>query len=119
MLEILSALLAGTAAGMGAGGGALLVPLLTIALGYPLLQAQAAALVGFLPAAVMAVVVHARAKRLQGQELIWVFAGGLPGVGAGLLLTLWLQPQILRIFYGVLVLILAGYLLFTSIAKAK
>lgn len=119
MAEIFIGLLAGVAAGMGTGGGALLTPALVLFLGVPLLTAQAIALVGFLPAAAVATVVHARKKRLHWPTIGWIFLGSIPGIGGGLLLTLIISPQWLRRIYAVLVIILACYLLFSAIRKPQ
>ena len=62
---ILSGLCAGVAAGMGMGGGTLLIPVLTLALGLPQHAAQGVNVLAFLPAAVAALVIHAKAGRLH------------------------------------------------------
>ena len=66
---ILSGLCAGVAAGMGMGGGTLLIPVLTLALGLPQHAAQGVNVLAFLPAAVAALVIHAKAGRLPAHYL--------------------------------------------------
>lgn len=73
---ILSGLCAGVAAGMGMGGGTLLIPVLTLALGLPQHAAQGVNVLAFLPAAVAALVIHAKAGRLHLRACLpIIFAG--------------------------------------------
>ncbi|MBQ6692552.1 MAG: sulfite exporter TauE/SafE family protein, partial [Clostridia bacterium] len=54
LLLILTGFLAGVAAGMGMGGGTLLIPALTLLLGVPQHMAQGVNVAAFLPAAAAA-----------------------------------------------------------------
>ena len=73
---ILAGLLSGVAAGMGMGGGTLLIPVLTLALGLSQHAAQGVNVLAFLPAAVGALIIHAKAGRLKLKECLPVIAGG-------------------------------------------
>ena len=61
----LSGLAAGVLAGMGMGGGTLLIPLLTLALGVGQQEAQGVNMLAFLPGAILALWVHKRAGRVS------------------------------------------------------
>ena len=65
----LSGLAAGVLAGMGMGGGTLLIPLLTLALGVGQQEAQGVNMLAFLPGAILALWVH---KRAGGRCCFWV-----------------------------------------------
>ena len=83
---ILSGLCAGVAAGMGMGGGTLLIPVLTLALGLPQHAAQGVNVLAFLPAAVAALVIHAKAGRLHLRACLpIIFAGALGALAASFL----------------------------------
>ncbi|HYD55387.1 MAG TPA: sulfite exporter TauE/SafE family protein [Burkholderiales bacterium] len=84
------ALLSGTLIGMMGVGGVLLVPLLTGALGLPLVESIAAAACGFLASGVVAVAFHAREGRLRAGTslLLWIAAGAGALAGAAALLRI-------------------------------
>ena len=95
---IITGLCAGIVAGMGMGGGTLLIPVLTLALGLEQHAAQGVNVIAFLPAAVAALVVHAKAGRLQLRACVPIILAGalacwrLPGLGAcsAFFLSFWL-----------------------------
>ena len=86
---ILSGLCAGVAAGMGMGGGTLLIPVLA-----------------FLPAAVAALVIHAKAGRLHLRACLpIIFAGALGALAASFLAGRIDAPWLRRMFGGFLILL--------------
>ena len=119
MIEILAGALAGALAGMGMGGSALLIPVLTLLLGYDQLQAQATALISFIPAAIVAIIAHYRAKRIRWKVVGWMLPGGIAGVCLGIALTGWLDKAALRGIYAVFLTILGAYLILKAIYRKK
>lgn len=104
---IITGLCAGIVAGMGMGGGTLLIPVLTLALGLEQHAAQGVNVIAFLPAAVAALVVHAKAGRLQLRACVpIILAGALGALGASLLAGVLEAPWLRRMF-GVFLVLLA------------
>lgn len=59
---MIAGFLAGVISGMGMGGGIILIPVLTLLLGFDQKQAQGMNLFFFIPTAVLALVVHIKKK---------------------------------------------------------
>ena len=78
---LLAGLAAGVLAGMGMGGGTLLIPLLTLALGVGQQDAQGVNMLAFLPGAVLALWIHKKAGRvtLKGCWPMLLFGPGSLG----------------------------------------
>ena len=106
ILLFISGALAGVLGGMGMGGGAILIPMLTIFFGVEQISAQAINLVAFIPMAIVSLIIHLKNKRVKTQGLLWII---LPATGcafAGSLLALAVKGGVLkRVFGGFLVLL--------------
>ena len=61
-LYILFGALGGLIGGMGMGGGTILIPLLTLFLNVPQLQAQTINLISFIPMAIVSLIIHIKNK---------------------------------------------------------
>lgn len=107
LLLILTGLLAGVAAGMGMGGGTLLIPALTLLLGVPQHMAQGVNVAAFLPAAAAALYIHAKAGRLHLRECLPIIAAGGIGALALSLLAENISAPWLRRLFGIFLLALA------------
>ena len=57
---ILAGIVGGVIAGMGMGGGTLLIPILTIFLSVSQHLSQAINLIGFVPMAIIALIIHSK-----------------------------------------------------------
>lgn len=57
--SIVAGVIGGIVAGMGMGGGTLIIPILTIFLSYSQIDAQGINLIAFLPMSVIAIIIHA------------------------------------------------------------
>ncbi len=106
----------GVLAGMGLGGGALLIPLLAL-LGVQQSAAQMLNLIAFLPGATVALIIHGRAGRLWKPALVRVLLPGLPGAALGAWLSTVIQVDLLRRGFGVF-LIALGILQWIGAGKA-
>ncbi len=69
---IVAGVCGGIIGGMGMGGGTLLIPILTILLGWSQLAAQTTNLVAFLPMALVSIVIHTKHKLVDFKALLWV-----------------------------------------------
>ena len=57
--------MAGVLGGMGMGGGAILIPLLTVFFKVDQISAQAINLVAFIPMAIVSLIIHVKNKRVE------------------------------------------------------
>jgi len=97
----------GVLAGMGLGGGTLLIPLLTLICGVAQKDAQGVNLVAFLPAAALALVSHVKEKRVDMPSAKRLIGFGLLGALPGTLLALLaLSDEWLRRAFGGFIVVL-------------
>lgn len=102
-------LVAGVASGLfGIGGGAIIVPALTIFLGFELKQAFGTSLAALLmPVSLFAVITYFRAGKLKIQSAAWIALGILLGAWFGASITLGLNTNLLERLYGLFILYMA------------
>lgn len=103
---VLSGLAAGVLAGMGMGGGTLLIPLLTLALGVGQQDAQGINMLAFLPGAVLALWIHKKAGRVTQKGCWPMLLFGLLGSALGALAAGWIQTECLKKLFGIFLIIL-------------
>lgn len=103
-MDIVGFLLAGFAGGiiggMGMGGGTLLIPILTLTLAMPQLEAQAINLISFLPMAVLSLVLHFKNKLVKIKPVLIMTPLAIAGCIGGAYLTRIVDAYILRKVFG-------------------
>ncbi len=114
LLGVLFGFIAGGLSGMGMGGGTVLIPLLTLALHMDQAAAQGVNLLVFVPASVLALIVHHRAGRLETRAGRTLFALGALGALGGAFLASLFDPQWLRRAFGAFLILLAGVQFFSA-----
>lgn len=119
MLLALTGFLASILAGMGLGGGVLLIPALTLLFDIPQKQAQLISLITYIPMALTALIINIRKKNLRLKN-IWFFlpAGGI-GAVAGALAAKWLRGRTLKLIYAIFLILFGIYMLIKSIKAFK
>lgn len=106
-LLILFGFLGGIFGGMGMGGGTMLIPLLTIFLDFSQKVSQGFNLFSFLVMAVFALIIHFKNGLVDIKSVIpIVLSGILLSVGGAFLATL-VDGKVLKIIFGVFLIILA------------
>lgn len=97
---LLAGIAGGVLGGMGMGGGTLLIPLLTLALGVEQMTAQAINLIAFVPMALVSLIFHIKNKLVDFKILMFTLplATALSVVGA--LLVTKLGDDVLRKMFG-------------------
>jgi len=102
-------LVAGVTSGMfGIGGGLVIVPALTILLGFDLKEAVGTSLGALLlPVAVFAVMAYYRAGKLRVSTAAWIASGLIFGAVVGAQFALSLETRTLQQLYGVFLLFMA------------
>ena len=106
MIIFAAALFSGMAGGMGLGGGAVLIPVLTLFLNMPQKQAQVINLIYFVPTAVIALTDHIKNKRIEKNILPPMTAAGVIGCIIGAFAAMLLSGGILRRMFGLFMLIM-------------
>lgn len=106
---IIVGLVAGVAAGLfGIGGGVIIVPALTILLGFELKKATGTSLAALLmPVSIFAVIAYYRAGKLKISTAAWVALGILVTSYVGAKITLGLDTNLLKQLYGIFLLYVA------------
>ena len=96
--------LSGIVSGMGIGGGAILIPALTMLFGLSQVQAQGVNLVYFLPTAATALFFHFKEKNVsvKGSKLLILF--GLLGASVGSFAALFVDGSLLKKGFGILLI---------------
>lgn len=100
-MSIIVGVLAGIICGMGMGGGTLLIPMLVLLLGFEQINAQSINLVAFLPTAIVALLIQIRSGLVQ-YKIVWPLAvfGLLSAIGGAFLAKI-IDPNILKVLFGV------------------
>ena len=96
----LVSLVSGVLAGMGMGGGTLLIPALTLILGVEQTMAQSINLLVFVPSAIIAIIIYSKDK-LVDYKNGWIIA--LPATivsGIAVIFALKINSEILSIIFG-------------------
>ena len=109
MLYVLAGLASGTLSGMGIGGGAILIPALTIFLGMEQQAAQKINLLYFLPTAAIALRTHTKSGNIEKGGLLRLTLYGLVGAGVGALIAVQINGGYLRKSFAIFLLGMAAY----------
>ncbi|MBQ7373773.1 MAG: sulfite exporter TauE/SafE family protein [Clostridia bacterium] len=105
---------AGVLGGMGMGGGALLIPALTVFFGVDQIGAQAVNLVAFIPMAILSLIIHLKNKRVQTKGLLWIILPALFCSLAGSFFALSISGSLLKRLFGAFLVLLALFQLFSK-----
>jgi len=100
---------AGVISGMGIGGGAILIPALTLMFGMQQQNAQHINLLYFIPTALLAVRVHKKSGNIEKKGLLPLILWGLLGALPGALIAVKLDANYLRKGFAVFLLVMAIY----------
>ncbi|MBR0026472.1 MAG: sulfite exporter TauE/SafE family protein [Clostridia bacterium] len=118
-MYIVSGLAAGLLAGMGMGGGTILIPALTLLAGTAQHAAQGINMLAFLPASILAIIVHIREGRLHLKRCVPLLVGGGIGAAAGSFLAMGISAGWLRRLFGIFLMAFSVYQLISRERKQK
>ncbi|MBO7187412.1 MAG: sulfite exporter TauE/SafE family protein [Clostridia bacterium] len=100
-------IIGGVLGGMGMGGGTLLIPLLTIFLSVNQKLAQSINLLAFLPMSIIALIIHAKNKKIDlKNSLYMIIPAFLFSILGGYLASV-IKSKLLRKFFGYFLIALA------------
>lgn len=117
--DIAAAFLTAALAGMGVGGGGLLVIYLTLAREMPQLEAQGINLVFFLSSALPAIAVDIKKRRLDLRRILLIAIPGAVFAVLGAMLAAKVNAAVLRRIFGGLMLLAGGATLLKRRGKDK
>jgi len=100
---------AGIISGMGIGGGAILIPALTLVFGMTQQNAQHINLLYFIPTALFATLVHKKNGNIEKKGLLPLILWGMLGALPGALLAIKLDANHLRKGFAVFLLLMGLY----------
>ncbi len=106
-LQILFGILGGFFGGLGMGGGTLLIPLLTIFLGFEQPLSQGINLLTFLVMAVFSLGIHSKNGLIATKGIFWIILGGVIFAIGGSFLATVIPSGILRRCFGAFLSLLA------------
>ncbi len=109
VLLVIGGIVAGIASGMGIGGGALLIPLVILVAKPGQQIVQAINLIFFIPAAIVALVVHLKNKMIDFKLLLPITATGLIGAFVGATVANSISGPLLRKLFGIFLLLMGFY----------
>lgn len=107
LIYIVAGFLSGVIAGMGMGGGTILVPALTVLTGLSQHAAQGINMLAFLPGAIIALIIHKKGGRVDLKKSIPLILSGVAGAVGGALIAALLSSEILRRLFGAFLAALA------------
>lgn len=108
--------ISGILGGMGMGGGTLLIPLLNF-LDIEQQTIQAINLISFLPMACVALGLHFKNKLVKPRSTLWMIAPACAFCILGALLTKNTSSEVLKICFGVFMLLLGVWQLILSVRQ--
>lgn len=119
IVYVAAGLLSGVLAGMGMGGGTILIPALTLFAGVAQHAAQGINMLAYLPASALAIIVHIRAGRLHFKRCIPLLIGGAVGAVCGAFAAVWLDAAWLRRMFGIFLMGFSAYQLISRERKYR
>lgn len=109
MILAIIGFLSGIISGMGIGGGTILIPSLVIFNSLPQQQAQGVNLVVFLPVSIVALITHYKNGNIDFSVAKFIILGGIMGAIVGSILAIRIEPDRLRRYFGIFLLIIGTY----------
>ena len=119
LVYMLAGFASGIVSGMGIGGGAILIPALTLFLGMEQQAAQKINLLYFLPTAAIALRTHSKNRNIEKKGLLRLTLYGLCGAAVGAFIAVQIDGNYLRKGFAVFLLGMAAYEIMKGYKKWK
>lgn len=119
MKEIFIGAISGVFSGIGMGGGTILIFLLNTFVGLEQHIAQATNLIYFVPTAISAIIVNYRDKNIDTKLAGIISICGIIGAVIGAIISVNLDVEKLRSFFGIFLVIIAIHEIYTLIHEYK
>ena len=102
--DIIAGVLSGVLGAMGFGGGGILILYLSLYRNLPQLTAQGINLIFFIPSALLAVLMHSKNHLIEWKTAVKYILFGLIGVGIGFILLKFVNENVVRKLFSVLLI---------------
>ena len=102
--DIIAGVLSGMLGAMGFGGGGILILYLSLYRNLPQLTAQGINLIFFIPSALLAVIMHSKNHLIEWKTAVKYILFGLIGVGIGFILLKFVNENVVRKLFSVLLI---------------
>ncbi len=116
---ILAGFISGIISGMGMGGGIILIPVLTIFLGFDQKIAQGITLLYFIPTAVFALIVHIKNKNIDYKIALKIASTGVVSAGIGAVCIKYLPTPLLGKIFAFFLLAVGVWQIICGIKERK
>lgn len=110
---LIAGAVSGVIAGMGMGGGTLLIPILSIFLGVEQRNAQGINLVVFVPMSIVALIIHFKNKLVDFKIGIPIMLSGIVASIGGSLLAMSISNDMLKKLFGGFLLLIGAWQVIT------
>ena len=117
--SIVAGVIGGIVAGMGMGGGSLIIPILTIFLNFSQIDAQGINLVAFLPMSLVAIFIHAKNNLVEFKKTWLLAVVGIVFSLGGAWLANNIQMDILKKLFAAFLICLGIWQLIELIIQIK
>ena len=107
IIIFLIALLGGIFGGMGMGGGTLLIPMLSIFLGFHQKYCQGLNLIAFIPMCIVALIIHKKNNLLNTKGSVLIIIFGIVSCIASSIIAQKINNNTLKIAFGVFLVTLS------------
>lgn len=119
MLNTLIGIISGIVSSLGMGGGTILILCLSVFLGKDQHIAQGANLVFFIPTAIVAIIMNTKNKLIKWETAIIVAMAGVTGAIIGANISVNLDTNKLKLYFGIFLLCIAVFEIYTMFNKQK
>jgi len=115
MLEIITGFISGIVSGTGMGGGTILILILSVFIGINQHTAQATNLIFFVPTSISAIIVSIKQKLIDWNIGITIAISGVMGAIIGAKISINMEVNKLKKYFGIFLLIIAIYEIYSLI----
>lgn len=109
MIYTIIGFLSGIISGMGIGGGTILIPALVLLTPLNQQNAQGINLIVFIPAAITALFIHHKNKKIEYKVTIPIIISGVICAIGGSVLALYTTPEVLKTLFGIFLFIIGVF----------
>ena len=119
MTNVLIGVISGIVSGMGMGGGTILILCLSLFLGKEQHIAQGANLIFFIPTAIVSLIINIKQKLIKWKTGITVSIFGAIGAIIGAKISVSLNTNRLKLFFGIFLLCIAIFEIYSLFFKKE
>ena len=119
MLEFFTGIISGMVSGIGMGGGAILILVLSVFMGVDQHIAQATNLVFFIPTSISAIITTIKEKLINWKIGLPVAVSGVVGAIIGAKISVKLDVKYLKRYFGIFLMLITIYEIYSLVIQYK